>query len=213
MATTRRYAGISAEDRQAARREQLLRAARKLFATGGLAKLTVTGVCAQARLTERYFYENFANRDALIDELFATIATQEAVEIFAAAAAGPQDPHERMRRVVATTIDLLTADSMLGRMVGEMKTNDTLARHRGAVTRNIADLSGEYAHVVLGPIAHDSTEIRMAIQFVIAGAIELVIDWLNGTLTIPREQLIDTCTNLVLAAGNAVAQQTPAEPA
>jgi hypothetical protein len=144
---------------------------------------------------------------------FATIAPQGAVEVFAAAAAGPPDPHERMRRAFETAIEMLTADSTLGRMVAEMKTNNTLLRHRAAFTRNIADLSGEYAHVVFGPIAYDSTETQMAILFVIAGATELVIDWLNGTLAIHRKQLIDTCTNLLLAASTAIVQQASAEPA
>ena len=80
--STRRYAGIPLEQRQAERRDRLIRAAVTVSARTGRESATVAAICAEAGLTARYFYESFPNREALFltafgrvqDELFSRIA-------------------------------------------------------------------------------------------------------------------------------------------
>src|SRR3979411_2195992 len=60
---TRPYRGVSAQDRRTGRRAQLIEAALDLIGDEGLAATTMTAVCARAKLTERYFYEGFKDRD------------------------------------------------------------------------------------------------------------------------------------------------------
>ena len=81
-APARRYGGVSMEARQAERRDRLIMAAIHVSARTGREGATVAAICAEAGLTARYFYESFANREALFlaafsrvqDELFAHIA-------------------------------------------------------------------------------------------------------------------------------------------
>lgn len=68
----RRYGGVSAEARQAQRRERLLEAALDVFGTEGYASATMRLICAKARLTERYFYEQFTG----LDDVFQTLHQQ-----------------------------------------------------------------------------------------------------------------------------------------
>jgi len=70
-ARVRRYRGQSLENRQSQRREQLLHAALELFGSSGFRAATVRDICAQAGLTERYFYESFPNREALFEAVYA----------------------------------------------------------------------------------------------------------------------------------------------
>jgi AcrR family transcriptional regulator len=78
----RRYSGQSFEDRQADRRERLVRAAAVVAGRVGLEATSVAAICAEAGLTARYFYESFPSREAIFveayrsvqDELFARIA-------------------------------------------------------------------------------------------------------------------------------------------
>ncbi|TLH49326.1 TetR/AcrR family transcriptional regulator [Mycolicibacterium aubagnense] len=65
-APQRRYSGRSAEERRADRRRLLLDAAESLWREGGLSALSVRAVAARAKLTDRYFYEQFAGLSALI---------------------------------------------------------------------------------------------------------------------------------------------------
>lgn len=61
----RPYRGNSAEDRRLERRTKLLDAATRIFGERGYHSSTVRAICEEAGLTERYFYESFANTEAL----------------------------------------------------------------------------------------------------------------------------------------------------
>lgn len=64
--STRRYGGRIADDRRADRRAKLIEAAVLLYGRRGYRNTGVRAVCQEAGLTERYFYESFANSEALL---------------------------------------------------------------------------------------------------------------------------------------------------
>lgn len=63
--TPRTYAGLSEAERTVERRERFLEAGLQVFGTVGIKGATVRNLCKAAGLTERYFYESFADTDAL----------------------------------------------------------------------------------------------------------------------------------------------------
>src|SRR5690606_9237384 len=65
IVTGRRFRGVAADERRRQRRQQLLDAGLKCFGTVGFRAAGVRDICAEAQLTERYFYESFKNREAL----------------------------------------------------------------------------------------------------------------------------------------------------
>ncbi len=69
----RRYRGAEAEERRAQRRAQLIAAAVQVYGERGYQNATVKAVCEAAGLTERYFYESFANSEALLLASFETV--------------------------------------------------------------------------------------------------------------------------------------------
>lgn len=75
-ARTRRYGGHSTEERRLARRERLIEAAIRVYGEVGYRDATVKAVCEAAGLTERYFYESFANSEALLIAAYDTVAHQ-----------------------------------------------------------------------------------------------------------------------------------------
>src|SRR5215470_15879437 len=74
MAQPRHYAGHSAEERRFVRRKRLIDAAIRVYGDVGYRNATVKAVCEAAGLTERYFYESFANGEALLIAAFDTIS-------------------------------------------------------------------------------------------------------------------------------------------
>jgi AcrR family transcriptional regulator len=66
----RRFRGVDPDERVAQRREQLLEAGLEAFGTRGFHAVGVRDVCAIAKLTERYFYESFKNREALLNAVY-----------------------------------------------------------------------------------------------------------------------------------------------
>ncbi|AQV93456.1 TetR family transcriptional regulator [Cupriavidus necator] len=73
LTPARRYRGAEAEERRAQRRAQLIAAAVQVYGERGYQNATVKAVCEAAGLTERYFYESFANSEALLLASFQTV--------------------------------------------------------------------------------------------------------------------------------------------
>jgi AcrR family transcriptional regulator len=74
MPITRNYAGLSADERRLARRERLIEGAIRAYGELGYRNTTVKAVCEEAGLTERYFYESFANSEALLVAAFENVS-------------------------------------------------------------------------------------------------------------------------------------------
>lgn len=66
----RTYGGLTAQDRQVQRRESLIEAGLELFGTIGYPNVSVKRICAEAGLTQRYFYESFDDRAALLGAVY-----------------------------------------------------------------------------------------------------------------------------------------------
>ena len=116
------YGGISSTDRQSTRRAALLDAALDVIAEDGVAAVTVRGVCGRARLADRYFYENFSDRDALLDGLADELFTQVGGALLAAITAttsgsATADPAAVARAGVETAIAFVTEDPRRGRLL------------------------------------------------------------------------------------------------
>lgn len=66
----RRYGGLSTEQRTAQRHQKFLKAGIEVIGTQGYNAATVRKLCAEAGLTARYFYESFADTEALLIQAF-----------------------------------------------------------------------------------------------------------------------------------------------
>lgn len=73
---SRRYRGVNAQVRIAERRQQFIEAGLECFGTQGYHVVTVRELCAQAQLTERYFYESFKDREALFAAVYEHLIEQ-----------------------------------------------------------------------------------------------------------------------------------------
>ena len=91
--SARRYGGVSAAERQAQRRERLIEAGLDVFGRMGYSETTMRMICSQARLTDRYFYEQFTDCDEVYkvvhQRLSADVMKQIAV---AASSVSGDDP-------------------------------------------------------------------------------------------------------------------------
>lgn len=72
----RRYRGVSNAARKAERHQKLVDAGLLCFARDGFHQATVRGVCAEAGLTERYFYESFARMEDLFRTVYLAVSEQ-----------------------------------------------------------------------------------------------------------------------------------------
>lgn len=191
------YKGVSAEERTAERRRRLLDATLSVWADPAC-RTTMTAVCAAAGLTERYFYESFANLDAAQSAVLEMVAVQiEQVSLAAAEQAGP-DPAARIRSAVRALMDLLVEDPRKGRVaIIEAGTMPSLRGRRTELLRHFAHLAATEAHELEGLRRRDREDDLAGLLF-IGGMAEVVTAWLDGALDVTVEELAETATRSFL---------------
>ena len=192
---TRAYGGISAEERVAGRRERLLEAGLELFGTRGYRETGVKDVCRAAGLTDRYFYESFADRkelflavfDGRVDELFDAVV--------AAVAAAPPQPADQLRAAIGTFLELVTGDERTPRLVFSepAAVGPEAEAHKRATLRRFSEAASATARAHMG----DDDRLAPLIGLAVVGALErVVVEWQDGELHTSIGAVVDECVEL-----------------
>src|SRR3954451_19480911 len=195
--TGRRYAGASGEQRRAARRERLLEAGLQVLGTQGWEQATMTAICAEARLTERYFYESFRNRDELLLAVLDGVAEQVRLAIVAALRVEREDPEAAVRAAVEAFVDVLLDDPRKARLtMVEAVAAPTLRRRRSELLREFATLIVAQNRRVYGAAGLGSPHAKISAILYVGGVAELFTIWLGGGLEVDRQQVVDAAVGL-----------------
>lgn len=201
MTATRPYRGASADQRRARRRAALLEAGLELLGTQGWAGTTVRGVCAQAGLNDRYFYESFPDLDTLLVAVFDDLTERGQAAILAATNAVAPELRLRVDAAVSATVDFLTVDPRHTQvLVYEIQASPVLRNRRRVLVRALVDIFTGQFHELIGDVTLSETEVEMTALSMVGGAWELVATWLRGDLAVDRERLIDFIVSLMLTA-------------
>ncbi|MEU7143064.1 TetR/AcrR family transcriptional regulator [Nocardia sp. NPDC046473] len=205
----RTYGGISADERRAQRRAALLAAALEIIGEQGLAKLTVSGLCAQAGLNERYYYESFDSRDAVLTALVDSIAEELALAIVAAVGTAPKDSRATARAAIAAGIHLLTDDPRKAKvtLVAGMATPELRARTTETVrvfARMVA-AEGIDFYGIDDPDSDPAIDFRA--NYLVGGLVQTLTAWLQGELPLTRDELIEHTTDVFVLLGEDLARR------
>jgi len=196
---TRAYGGKSAATRQAERRQRLLESAFEIWGEQGWAAVTVRGVCSHSGVHDRYFYENFADRDALLVEVWDLVIAEILELLMSVIAAMPSpDPEKLIRAAVPTVINDFAADPRRARITfGDHAGNAALAQRRRDDLDTLAVLAMAAARPYL-PADNDGTDLRISIIIGLGGVGELITSWHAGSLALDAEEFTERCTRVAL---------------
>lgn len=86
---SRMYSGVPQEERTRLRRRRLLDAGIEVFGRQGLSQATMRDICANARLSERYFYESFKSTNDIFDAVYELLVRDMTAAISGAVMASP----------------------------------------------------------------------------------------------------------------------------
>lgn len=155
----------------------------------------MTAVCVKARLSERYFYETFANRDELLVAVMDRIASRIQQAVLDALVASAGSPHQRARAAITAFVDLLTSDSRIGRAaILESASAEPLRARRHELLRHFAHLIAAQARTFYGEHAWPPPRDEVNGLLFAGGLAELLMAWLTGELSASRDDIIDTAT-------------------
>ena len=196
---TRRYGGQTADDRGAERRAKLLAAGVQLMGTRGIAGTTVRGVTEASGVAARYFYESFADLEALHLAVYAEVIEEAARRSVVALAQAPDDHQARSRAVLGELVDLILGDPRKGRiLVLEATASPALGRRSLAESSRFAGMLAATAAGGDPNVAPDNlpTELRLVSQFLVGGVTATIGAVLLGDVEADREHLVDVLVAL-----------------
>lgn len=180
------WSGVPLEDRQTMRRDKLVAAGVDLLGGEAGPALTVRAVCRESGLTERYFYESFADRDEFVRAVYDHVCSTAM-----SALTSSTTPRDAVERFVALMVD----DPVRGRVLLIAPESEPVLARSGA----------EWMPTFIDLLQHKLTRITdAAVQAMVAtglvGALTaLFTAYLNGRLATTREQFIDYCVDMLLS--------------
>jgi AcrR family transcriptional regulator len=190
------WAGTTLAGRRADRRRRLLDAGLELLGTEGSAAVSVRSICRTAQLTDRYFYENFADREALLLAVYDAVAYEAGQVLIDAVAGVDTDEDEPVARAaVDAFLDLMTGDPRKGRvLLLEPLADQALAAHS-------VELSPAFASIIGAQLGDaDDTNAQLTATAIVGAIANLCIRWWDGSLAIDRDALADFCVRLLVAS-------------
>ncbi|MBS43295.1 MAG: TetR family transcriptional regulator [Nocardioides sp.] len=193
------YRGVSAAERAAERRSRLLDAALAVWADPGT-RTTMTAVCAEAGLTERYFYESFRHLDDVLLAVLEQVADEIEETTTAAREAAGDDPGARVRATMTTFVDLLVEDPRKARVaIIEAGAMPSLRARRTELLRHFAHACAEEAGGLEGLPHRGAAADEVAGLMFVGGLAELVTAWLDSAVATSPEELVEAATRSFLA--------------
>ncbi|WP_280276326.1 TetR/AcrR family transcriptional regulator [Nocardia wallacei] len=190
-AEPRIWGGTTLTERREARRTALLEAALDLIGEAGAGAVTMRAVCRTATLTDRYFYESFASRDDLLDTLYRQVAEEFLAPMTAFAAA---DSPARDRELAGVLVDKVLEDPRKSRLfLVEPYSSTGLGQTTIAVMPTFTRLIQDH---LFGHI-QDPVRRRMAAVTMASGNAGMFSAWLNGSLKVTREQVVDHLVEVI----------------
>lgn len=195
-ASVRPYRGVEPAERLAGRRRRLLVAGLDLLGAQqqDISELTVRGICRQAGVAARYFYESFADKDQFVSAVFDWVVADLAAGIQAAVDAVP--PEQQTRAGMAKIVHTIAGDPRAGRLLFSVHlTNAVLVRKRIESSALFAMLLGRHAsHLSQRPPNDRSTA---ATHFVVGGVGQTISAWLAREVQLEPDELVDQLAALL----------------
>lgn len=203
----RAYAGRSSAERRAARRAALVNAGVQVFGRDGFRAATVKSLCREAGLTERYFYESFANSEALFAAVYKSLIATLETEMLAAIEAAPAEA-EAMTRAGLRVYFGHMADPLIARIVliEIFGISAEIDRTYRAVTLNFARLTEDLTARLFDTEAMTAgADSRLLSMGLVGSTIHIAMYWhLNGYRE-PFDTVIESALKLYLSMASTAA--------
>ena len=195
----RSYGGRSAQERSDDRRERLVEAAISVLAAQG-ERATMTAICHQAGLTERYFYENFANRDAALVAALEHVSNEISNDAVRVLQEAPGTVEERVLAMARAFAHWAVAHPDRARVaVVHATTISALRTRRDELVGSFAAISAHEAAGLYGDEAWPTDRARVQGIVFIGGLSELVATWLAGGVELDPDELAGIVADLFVS--------------
>jgi len=207
----RTYGGESATDRLARRRRQLLDAGLELFGTAGYRATTVRQLCREAKISDRYFYEQFDSTEDLLLAVYDECTGRLEQEAFAALGDHGDEVGDLAGRGLDAFLSVVESDPRLARVVWF----EVLGVSTRVEATYLARMQS-FGHLMLDVLAErdgaaplaDATRDLLASAAV--GAVsQAVVTWASAGFVPERAVVADALARFLAGSATALVGQQP----
>lgn len=182
----RKYSGRSVQEWKDARRERLMEAAVDLFGTDGYQATSIERLCTRAKVSTRHFYQEFANKEAVLLEVYAgliELGIRSTADALAEAPAEPIGP--RLTGAVSAYLETVMTDPRRARIsfVEVVGVSTAVEQRRLAFRETLIQFIEYEGAAAVGRGEIEDRNFRFAGLAFIGAVNTLVYDW---TLQDPR---------------------------
>lgn len=206
----RTYAGESASDRSGRRRRQLLDAGLELFGTAGYRATTVRLLCREARVSDRYFYEQFDSTEDLLVAVYDECTSRLEAAALTALGDGAGEVGDLARRGLDAFLALVEDDPRLARVVWF----EVLGVSTRVESTYLSRMQ-RFGHLMLGVLADrdDTADLPDAARELMASAAvgavsNAVVTWSITGFTTERAVVTESLAQFLAGAATALARPT-----
>jgi AcrR family transcriptional regulator len=185
----------------------------ELFGTRGYRVSSVKAVCDQAGLTERYFYEAFPDREALLEAVYDEFV-EDAMEVTRAAVSRPgSDLYEILRAGIEAFTEAVTSDPRRARIqaIEIVGVSPRLEEQRRGVIHGFAGMIAGITRDHGGREAEGAVRLDVISLGLVGFVNELLISYVLGDLEVSLSELIENQVFSFVAVAGALAGPNPGD--
>lgn len=208
-----RFAGLSPEERRTERKRLLVEAGLQCFGTDGFHAVGVRRVCAEAGLSERYFYESFANLEALFLAVYghAVEHIRQTLRGAIDAAAVSATPNALIEDGLRAYLGLLKSDPRLVR-IGLIDVNaigSEMGTHSLSMNRSFTELIVPTILAACPDIEARGYDAQLVAEGLLGSTLFLVTQWATDGFSTPLETVLTHCAIFYRALLRSLEQDAP----
>jgi AcrR family transcriptional regulator len=208
------FRGLSQEERVAQRRRQLVEAGLATFGSRGFHAVSVRDVCAEAKLTERYFYESFRNREALFLAVFTDGVERIRDAVLEALAHEPVAQNGLARAGLRAYLQALQDEPRLARIL--LIDVLTIGAEAGSQSRLATGSFAEMLSAIIQQLYPDLDRTQLDAQLIsnglVGASVFIAMQWAASDFEAPLERVLDHCAvffeSIAAQQAKALAQPT-----
>lgn len=191
----RRFRGLAPAERQQQRREQFIEAGLDLFGTRGFHAVGVRELCTQARLTERYFYESFSNREALFQTVYDRAFEKIRDAVTRAIAAAPREVRQLSRAAIRALLETLRGDPRLSRvlLIDVLSIGADVSAQSRLATQSLVDLTTQIMQALYPELPKQGVHIALIANGLVGSTIYLIMQWAFNGFREPLDVIVEHC--------------------
>jgi AcrR family transcriptional regulator len=193
----RNYGGVSPEARRQERRQRLVDAGLEVFGTRGLRQSTMRDICARARLTDRYFYESFANVQEAFEGVYTYLRTQLLARLHVAMAAVHPDEVKVAEEGLRAFFEFVREDPRRARIMlidvlglRYSKLGQREPDEDAYAIRPYVRLFGDFVRGLYPGVDKVDVDIEMALTMLIGMTVQSAAAWAQTGFTMSVEGLV-----------------------